>query len=393
MIAGAVAYMTFMTQFVLSARLRFLERMIPQDRLLALHGTMGIVTAALVLSHFLLKFFLVLRYGTPTLQTALGFLALIIYAVLAPAALLVLRGRRRKKNGSPPYEKTRKGHNLFALAGLLAVIHVFLASSTWTPALKITTIVWGFFALTLYVINKIIRPRKAAHLEVAEIESCAPDVYTCRFQSNGPRRLNPRRSGQFGYFSFESEVTGNESHPFTIASSAASDVEIVVRSSGDFTDSIKDVPAGTTVRFDGPFGHFTPGDLAPETPLVFLAGGIGITPFLSMIRDAELRSKYKINLVWSIRSPEDIDVSLPIRSPADSGEFSMRVVYTRSAPEGESTGRLSKTLLADVMQSSIDPDRTVWFICGPPEFSSSMRRTLRELKVSKKRIREERFSW
>jgi predicted ferric reductase len=393
MIAGALAYMTFMTQFVLSSRIRFIERLIPQDRLLALHGAMGIATAALVLSHFLLKFFLVLRFGTPTLQSALGFLALIIYAVLAPAALLVLRGRGRKKGGSPPYEKARKGHNLFALAGLLAVVHVFLASSTWTPALKIITLVWGVFALGSYVIHKMVRPRRAADLKLVEITSQASEVYTFRFESAGSRMPGPRRSGQFGYFSFESDISGSESHPFTVASPGSSDVEIVVRSSGDFTSAIKDVPTGTVVRFDGPYGHFTPGNLAPGTPLVFLAGGIGITPFLSMIRDTELRSKYKINLVWSIRGPEDIEVIRSIQTLADSGEISMQVIYTRNAPEGEPTSRLNKTRLADMMQRLPESQKPVWFICGPPEFSNSMRKALKELKVSNKHIRSERFSW
>jgi hypothetical protein len=115
MIAGALAYIVFMSQFVISSRLRFIERVIPQDRLLSLHGLSGMILAGLVLVHFLLKYVLVLRYGGVTLQSALGALAVLIYAVLAPLAILVLRGRKPRKGGSPPYEKNRKWHNLFRL--------------------------------------------------------------------------------------------------------------------------------------------------------------------------------------------------------------------------------------------------------------------------------------
>lgn len=392
MVAGALAYITFMNQFILSSRLGLLEKFIPQDRLLYIHGIMGILTAALVFSHFIIKYLIVLRFGTLMFQSLLGIFALLIYASIGPASLLVLRGRTRKKDSSPAYEKTRKVHNMFALAGLVTLIHVFLASSTWTLALKIFTLSWGVFALGTYVFHKIIRPYRAAPLEVSEVTHCAPGVYTYSFNTIEPDKLKARKSGQFGYFCFKSEVVGNECHPFTISSSASSEIETVIRASGDFTRGLKDVPIGTKVRFDGPYGHFNPEDFKQGTCVIMLAGGIGITPFMSMLRDDDLRSKYKMNLVWSVRTPDDINVLSSIVKTDEQDDFSSRFIYTRTAPEGESTGRLNKTILTELMHK-YPLKETVWFICGPPEFSSSMRKMLKDLKIRPQRIRVERFSW
>ena len=130
-LAGAAAYVVFMSQFLLSARLRFLEKRVPQDRLLALHGLAGTAAASLVFIHGILKYVLVLRTGGATTQSLLGVFALIVSAVLTPLALLVLRGRRRNggaRRRSPRYNTNRIAHNLFALAGLAAVVHVYLVS-------------------------------------------------------------------------------------------------------------------------------------------------------------------------------------------------------------------------------------------------------------------------
>lgn len=394
MMAGALAYMVFMSQFVMSSRLRFIERFVPQDRLLSLHGLSGMILAGLVLVHFILKYVLVLRYGGVTPQSALGALAVLLYAVLAPLAILVLRGRKPRKGGSPPYEKNRKRHNLFALAGLFVVVHVLLASSTWSWPLRITTLAWGLFSLGAYVWHKMIRPRQAVSLVLSDVSPLASDVHRYRFESEGDHKaLTERVSGQFGYFSFESDICGRESHPFTVAAPAGGDPEIVVRSDGDFTRGLTGVPVGTPVRFDGPYGHFTPASLEGGTPVAFIAGGIGITPFLSAVMDENVRRSHPMTLHWSIRSPKDELVAAPLRELADSGEITMKVVYTRNAPEGHVAGRLSRASLEEIRQSVSSPEELTWFICGPSDFTSAMKENLLAMGVKRRRIRSERFSW
>lgn len=378
-----------MSQFLLSARLRFLEKRISQDRLLALHGVAGVASVSLILVHACLKFFLVVRYEGPGLQSSLGLFALLTSAVLTPLALLVLRGRRhRKRNrtaGSPRYKANRIAHNLFALAGLLAVIHVMLASSTWSIPLKTFTLVWGLFTLGAYVRHKLLRPRKAFRLRLENITELAPGIHRYSFEGNFPRV-----SGQFTYLRFNSDPPGVEEHPFTISSSADEALEITVRNSGDYTGILPGAPAGAEVLLDGPYGHFHPGRVPEGRPLVFLVAGIGITPVLSLARDPSVRMHHPITVLWSIATPEDEAAGRALADLQAAGELNLRVVYTRKAPEGRVFGRLDMEALRPLTE---DQSTAHWFVCGPPEFTSVMEQYLRRLKVPRGRIVDERFSW
>src|SRR5207244_589503 len=87
-------------------------------------------------------------------------------------------------------------------------------------------------------------------------------------------------------------VVGTEEHPFTIASSAnvTGRLELTVRDSGDFSAVLACLHTGSKVWLDGPHGSFT-ADVAPDGDgLVLLAGGVGITPMMSMLRTLAERS-------------------------------------------------------------------------------------------------------
>lgn len=384
-ITGALAYVIFMAQFLLSARLRFIEKQFPQDKLLAFHGTMGMVLGGLIVAHFVIKYIEILRYSGPTLQSTLGIAALVIFALLTPAALLVLQGRARNRKKSPPYARAKSRHNFFALAGVLAVAHVYLATSTWTLSLKLITLAWGIFCLAAYVWHKLIRPRHAVSLELTGIEELAPEVTSYRFQASDgatPTRL----SGQFAYFSFDNEVPGKEEHPFTVASSGSDAVEIIVKNSGDYTAAMPRAQLNTRVAFDGPYGHFNPHGIQAGTPLYFIAGGIGITPFLSMIRDQELRRRYPLRLIWSVRNAEDAGAAREALELAEKGEIEMTVRYTSR------DGRIDSRVLADIIHPEERKTAPV-FICGPQGFGETIRTGLKELGIPKSMVREEKFSW
>ena len=401
-IAGAAAYVTFMAQFFLSARIRFLERIIPQDRLLALHGLTGMITAGLVLAHFVLKYLLIIRYGGITLQSALGIGALVIYAVLAPGALLVLRGKRAaRRGGSPPYRRALMGHNLFALAGALAVVHVLAASSTWSPGLRIFTVLWGALALGAYVYHKLLRPRRRMRFILESVREAAPGVHRYEFRGDSSRAPMRRQAGQFGCWAVgegprraEGEpgagpVPGitSEEHPFTLASPPGENPAVVVRGSGDYTAAMPFLQPGTAVYFDGPYGHFTPSGLPEGTPLLLLAGGIGITPFLSMSGDEVLRRMYPMTLLWSVRTREECGIAPEfLESGGTADAVTVKIVC--SSEEGRA-GRKD----VDEMLDAAGKEHAEVFICGPSGFTEAMRGHLRGLRVARSRIHFERFGW
>ena len=413
-IAGAAAYVTFMAQFFLSARIRFLERIIPQDRLLALHGLTGMITAGLVLAHFVLKYLLIIRYGGITLQSALGIGALVIYAVLAPGALLVLRGRRAaRRGGSPPYRRALIGHNLFALAGALAVVHVLAASSTWSPGLRIFTVLWGSLALGAYVYHKLLRPRRRMRFILESVREAAPGVHRYEFRGDSSGAPMRRQAGQFGYWAVGAGPRGaggepagapiarrggepgagpvpgitSEEHPFTLASPPGENPAVVVRGSGDYTAAMPFLQPGTPVYFDGPYGHFTPSGLPEGTPLLLLAGGIGITPFLSMSGDEVLRRMYPMTLLWSVRTREECGIAPEFLESGGAAD-AVTVKIVCSSEEGRA-GRKD----VDEMLNAAGKEHAEVFICGPSGFIKAMRGHLRALRVARSRIHSERFGW
>jgi len=77
----------------------------------------------------------------------------------------------------------------------------------------------------------------------------------------------------------------NHRHPFSFSSSAAladGRIEMSIRRLGDFTSEVHKVRLGERVYVDGPYGAFTIGN--PADMHVLIAGGIGVTPMMSMIR-------------------------------------------------------------------------------------------------------------
>jgi predicted ferric reductase len=413
-IAGTLAYIFFMAQFLISARIRFLERIFGQDRLLSMHGYLGFTAGGLVLAHFVLKYILILQFGFLNFQVMLGGASFLIFAVLAPVAYFVLQGRKTKL-GPIDYEKAKITHNLFALAGFLAVLHVFLATSTWSVmwplVLRITILGWGVLTLGAYLWLKILRPRVDLPMEIAEVEELSPGVHRYRFApipgmedllttTRVGKLLSNRRSGQFAYIRFEGEPPISDEHPFTFSSPAGSPMEMIVRGSGDYSALMPQIPLGTKVKMDGPYGRFYPIGLAPGTPLLFLAGGIGITPFLSMAKDSKLREQHPITLVWSIPGPEDEPVVRELQELDKTGDIQLKIMYTRRAPEGVETSRitgktLEATLNAIKEKTSQKGSQTTigCFLCGPGQFVRDMSKELRNNGIKPSQIHSESFSW
>ena len=94
------------------------------------------------------------------------------------------------------------------------------------------------------------------------------------------------QSGQFLYATFQQDGIPHESHPFTISSAPGRELRIAVKRFGDFTSLLMQLRPGARAQLEGPFGSFRLiGD--PAHTQTWIAGGIGITPFLSWARSLD----------------------------------------------------------------------------------------------------------
>ncbi len=160
-----------------------------------------------------------------------------------------------------------------------------------------------------------------------------------------------------------------------------------------FKQTLLKMPLRSSITIEPPLGTFT---LPEETanPVIFLAGGIGITPFRSMVRHiANAHTNHTITLFYSNRVPEEAVFLDELQSIADTHE-NISVVPTMTRVDSSSTtwsgltGRLSSSMIQEGCKEWRD---AVYFIAGPPKMSDSMKELLEDMDIQPDRIRIERF--
>ena len=183
---------------------------------------------------------------------------------------------------------------------------------------------------------------------------------------------------------------------FTIASSPLETDTIMITTrvlESSFKKTLASLPTGTAVQFFGPVGNFVFRQEEKQHH-IFLAGGIGITPFHSMITyAAKQKVRTQITLFVSFVTVEDIVFYKELTKISEENK-QIRIVYTLTQPElsttswsGE-TGRLSEDMLKKY--DLIDQNR-LYFVAGPMQMVTAMIDMLFVMKIPKEKVRKENF--
>ena len=186
-----------------------------------------------------------------------------------------------------------------------------------------------------------------------------------------------------------------DARTFTIAS-APHEAELMVATGmrdTAFKRVLKTAPLGTAVRIDGPNGEMV---LHKDTarPAVFLAGGIGITPFLAMARHAaNERLPHCLYLFYSNRRPEDA-AFLGELQEMERLNPNYRLIATMAEPEksaqrwsGE-TGFIRREMLERHLADMTSP---MYYFAGPPAMNMAMQKMLEDIGISEQAMRSEEF--
>src|SRR5216684_3061431 len=161
-----------------------------------------------------------------------------------------------------------------------------------------------------------------------------------------------------------------------------------------FKRSLKKVPLGTEVKIDPPMGSFTLHKNSAKAA-VFMAGGIGITPLLSIVRQADHdRLPHKLHLFYSNRRPEDAPF-LDVLQMLEKTNPNFRLVCTmtemsKSKKEwkGE-TGLINQEMLSEHLTNLQGP---IYYIAGPPAMVAGLRKMLVTANIDEDEIRTEDFA-
>lgn len=203
--------------------------------------------------------------------------------------------------------------------------------------------------------------------------------------------------GQYAAINFQSSRRPTLVRCFSLASAPANSqtIEFAMRVKGRFTKKLSGLSLDETVKVRGPFGNFLINN--GEEELVFLAGGIGITPFLSMIRQASMATnKPKITLIYAVQNESEAafaDEILKILKEYENftaGFIVSKGSFSSLPKDIVYQGRLSVDHLDKILNKNYQNKK--FYICGPPGFMKGARKSLLSQSVDKSNIIIEAFS-
>ncbi|HEV2339359.1 MAG TPA: FAD-dependent oxidoreductase [Patescibacteria group bacterium] len=156
-----------------------------------------------------------------------------------------------------------------------------------------------------------------------------------------------------------------------------------------FKRVLKKLPFGTELSMEGPFGSFTLPDKS-ETPVVFLTGGIGITPVFSMIKHATYETlPHKLFLFYSNKTPHDSPFLQELeKMTKNNPRLTFVATMTRDRTWQGKKGRISKEIITEYLP---DLTKKMFYISGPSEMTTTLRDTLLETGANEDDIYFEDF--
>ena len=259
---------------------------------------------------FLLIFVHVLTVPITTTGWALGnYLAVIAFAGIVTIVLITLTPRipflNRLTGGD--YNDWKKLKRFIGIFFILAFIHSLtvphplnaLIAITWVQIFFIIGAVSYFYPELFGGFFKKFLPYK---VETVKHPNNSSTEVTLRAAKES---IQKHRAGQFLFVRFPSDKILNESHPFTISSGSQEDVlRVTIKASGDFTRHLfGKLQAGMDAVIEGAYGMFDYKTGGQKQ--IWVAGGIGVTPFLSFIRDMGGNLAHDVDFYYTVRHREE----------------------------------------------------------------------------------------
>ena len=342
-------------------------------------------------SAFLLLFAHLLTVPITTVNLRLGnYLAMIAFTGIVVIVLITLAPRIPflNKFTGETYEGWKNLHRYIGIFFILGFIHSLTIPAPLDALIAISWVQIFFIIGTVSYLYTEFFGRFFKKFRPYTVEAVGHPNASCTEVTLRAKQdpIKKQRAGQFLFVRFPGDKILDESHPFTISSAPSEDVlRLTIKASGDFTRYLsRTLQAGTPAIVEGAYGLFDYKTGGPKQ--VWIAGGIGLTPFLAFIRDMDGNLRHTIDLYYTVRHRDEALFLDEIEEVAKKNP-GLNVHIRFSATDGSLTvDELLENAGGDLRDHDI-------YMCGPLPMLQAFSRRLKELAVPTGQIHFEEFNF
>jgi predicted ferric reductase len=405
-----VGFNIILIEFWLSGRVKLLSKILGVDWVLQVHQLFARTALVFLLVHPFM-------YTLPSQpiwmmdSSQQNFLGLTLTSgltgMLSLFALIFLVGLAiMRKSSEISYEAWRLSHVVLALViATVGFIHTIdagrYAQEVWMKSywqfmlgLALLSLAWT------YMIKPLIQ-NKNAH-EVISIKQVSLGIWELIIKHSTEKKVN-YQAGQFAWLKIGRSSPLPE-NPFSIASCSnknSSDISFLIKDVGDFTRQISQLQIGQKVFIDGPYGNFGAEVFSnDQDQLVMIAGGVGIAPMISVLRQIERDqdTKFLNKKILLIYGNRVIEQAINLKDMINLESFKhLEVIQLVSEPTSNWQGPIgvldTSTLEGILSTQQINPKTAQFLICGPAEMIDSVETSLDQLGAPLANIASEKFQY
>jgi predicted ferric reductase len=354
------------------------------DRIYQFHRKIGIAVLCLILVHWLLTPDFrgqALTAGLNELAAEVGEWAFYGFVFLLLLSIIKVIPKTRFQL---PYQYWRITHRFIGLLFVLVAFHQMFIKRPYDSTALLATYLNVFAAIGIasYAYTQLLPWLRTRKYEVVDVERHEGATIVSARPKSRKLRATP---GQFGFFRVDKPGL-REPHPFTIAGiDDDGSVRFAIKPLGDYTKALREnVAAGDGLTLEGGYGHFN--HRRGGSKQIWLAGGIGVTPFLAMASRLKGDEGQDIHMIYCVRDGAEAIGLETFRAQAEKlGNFSF--VLHNSATDG----RLDAAKL--VSSTDMNPSEADLWFCGPPPLRLAIEKGLKELGKAPRRVEFERFEF
>lgn len=399
-----IALNILLLEFLLSGRIRFLSQYLGLDWVLQTHQLFARVALGFLVIHPFIYSLPDHPNHSPGPATAeylgmngAGLISGIAGLICLIAILALALGRESAKMR---YETWRFTHVLLAvLVSSLGLYHVLVIGFyIQQGTVQIYYLCLAALATLSLVWTYIFKPltQRTSPYAITSIDNITPQQFLLRAKklSGSLPKILP---GQYLWLKYGS-VKPYPENPFSIAlvRTEEQDISLLIKAVGDFTKQLQKANVGERIYIDAAYGDFAQNSLNTDKPMVMIAGGIGLAPFLSVLSKAqEIGFNQRIHLIYGNRLENQIIDISKLMNINQYTLFSIDRVVTDPSPEYTGLqGVLDLvTIKASLKNVQLQAKDCQFLICGPSAMIDSVEAALEQLEVPLSQIDSEKFQY